>query len=67
MMTTATAPVFAPGATFRNGLDGLHTNGANWSELMTVVRRDPTAYGAERYIVSDRNGRRAFALTRIAY
>lgn len=51
----------ATGATFRNGIDGLHCTGANWGALMTVVRIDPNAYGTTRFIVADANGRRGYA------
>lgn len=54
------------GDTFANGVDGLHAH-FNWAEPLTIVALDAQTYGATRFVVTDRNGRRGYALARIAY
>jgi hypothetical protein len=63
MTSTDTLPA---GTTFANGVDGLHAH-TNWGETLTIVKRDPQAYGSVRYIVADSEGRRMYAFTAIAY
>jgi hypothetical protein len=57
----------ATGATFVNGVDGLHANGANWAMTLTVVRTDPQSYGQPRYIVTDKSGRHYYAYRNRSY
>lgn len=49
------------GQTILNGTHGLHANGVNWHEPITIVRRDPQSYGCTRYLVVDRHGRHTYA------
>lgn len=50
----------APGTRFVNG-NVLHAPSMDWHAPLTVVRRDPTAYGCTRFVVADRAGRHGFA------
>ena len=59
--------ILVSGQQFRNGVDGLHAVGANWNTLLTVVKRDPSAYGATRYVVLDSYGRHCYALGKVCY
>jgi hypothetical protein len=55
------------GQTFRNGIDGMHSVGTNWGEVLTVVRKSDLAYGTDKYVVVDRYGRHSYAYGKVAY
>lgn len=50
------------GQAFANGVDGMHASGFGWATPLTVVRRDPQAYGTTRYHVRDEYGRHGYAI-----
>jgi len=60
MSITLASPLPA-GATFVNGVDGLHSVSFNWAERLTVSRLDTRSYGVTRYVVTDRHGRHGHA------
>lgn len=63
---SAQTAILPNGATFSNGVDGLHANGAHRGVVLTVVRTDPS-YGQPRYVVRDEHGRRFYAYARVSY
>lgn len=60
-MSTIVPVQLTAGATFANGVDGLHAVSFNWAEALTIKHLDSRAYGVTRFIVTDRYGRHGYA------